>query len=169
MNATNSGSPFAKFSSPTMNRVSLWDVITYAFESRSSEKMWVRAFLYAAIWSLEDGPGNNVNLPISPISPTHRSGLLKCRRSRKIVFTAPMLTHTRPIDDRRARTQTPTEEKSENYANRVNRKDSSSLRTHTGAGKSRKRHFADIHNGADFREVEKAIASVWVRKYFQFS
>ena len=119
MNATNSGSPFAKFSSPTMNTVSLWDVITYAFERRSSEKMWVRAFLYAAIWSLEDGPGNNVHLPISPISLTHRWSLLKCRRSYKIVFTSPMLTHTRPIDDRRSTTNA-IGENSENYANRVN-------------------------------------------------
>lgn len=58
MNVMKSGSPLKKISAATKTRNILWDVITYAFERRSSKKMWVRAFLYAAIWSLEDGPGS---------------------------------------------------------------------------------------------------------------
>lgn len=56
MKVMNSGSPFEKFQQ--QQQIIPWDVITYAFERRSGKKMWVRAFLYAAIWSLENGPGN---------------------------------------------------------------------------------------------------------------
>lgn len=53
MNVTNSGSLVEKFqqqkSSEMLSLTRSKDVL--------SEKMWVRAFLYAAIWSLENGPG----------------------------------------------------------------------------------------------------------------
>lgn len=38
-------------------KISQLDVITYAFERRSSEKIWLQAFLYAAIWSFWECPG----------------------------------------------------------------------------------------------------------------
>lgn len=55
MNAMKSGSPWQKIQQQQQSV--LLDVITYAFERRSSEEMWVRAFLYAATWSPENRPG----------------------------------------------------------------------------------------------------------------
>lgn len=153
-----------------MNRISLWDVITYAFESRSSEKMWVRAFLYAAIRSLEDGPGNNVHLPISPISPTHRCGLLKCRRSNTIVSTSSALTHTLPTNDRFSRLQTGSG-KTRKIMQIEWIEKLFLTHSHTRCWENLEKTFRRHSHGAVFAFSwgEAAATSVWVQKYFQFS
>jgi hypothetical protein len=49
MNATNSGSPFAKFSFSTDEQNVLWVLSLTRSKAVLSEKMWVRGFLYSAI------------------------------------------------------------------------------------------------------------------------
>jgi hypothetical protein len=123
MNATNSGSPLQIFASPTIhNTISLGDVITYAFERRSSKKQWVRAFLYAAIWSLENGPINDLHLPISPISLTQARICQIADDFTRLIY----IVADYAVDDRFSRQQMQLQlsgrKTSENYANRFDRK-----------------------------------------------
>lgn len=53
MNVMNSGSPFEKFQQQKSSEM----LSLTRSKAVLSEKMWVRAFLYAAIRSLENGPG----------------------------------------------------------------------------------------------------------------
>lgn len=161
--------PPLKISATTNKQNILWDVITYAFESRSSEKMWVRAFLYAAIWSLEDGPGNT-----SLLVQSHQHSGRICWKADDL--TRPLSVVARYAHSTKRRScLTSTKvcsEKSENYANEkvsLTRRTKKNFFTHSHVftGKSRKA-AADMLSEC-FREVEAKRLRCGRKKYFQFS